>query len=344
MKLFMLPLLLLASCSSWKQKDFEKSLEKPVEESHIEVPEQDQKILQKFEVTETAAIPVVPPKIIKLTKTKVAKKAVISKEVKATPVAPTVKELPKDYPEEMISINEKGKKVWALYKPNHILNQKIFLDIHFLGMTVGKIMVMNKGRQFVNGKEVWHFHSRFKSAPFYSSIYELDDVVDTYVATEDFLSVRYSLVQRESKQAVDDLQLFDRDQLQAFWFYKQKKSDGNIRNKDQKKPIPFFSIDPFSVVFFFQGLPLRDGDRYEIPIVNKADILIFDSLVEGRETIETEFGKKKSIRVHATTQYSGDQLKSGELYFWFSDDEERKLLKARAKIKIGSVTADIVKD
>jgi hypothetical protein len=343
MKFFILALLLLASCSSWKQKDFEKSLEKPLEESHVDVPQQDQKILEKFEVKDTPAVSVGPEvPIAKVKKVKGYKKAAVATQLK--PVIEVVKQLPKDYPEELIPLNEKGKKVWALYKPNHILNQKIFLDIHFLGVTVGKIMVMNKGRKLINGKDVWHFHARFKSAPFYSNIYELDDVVDTYVASENFMSVRYSLVQRETKQAIDDLQLYDRDVLQTFWFYKQKKSNGDVKNKDEKKSMPFYSVDPFSVVFFFQGLPLLDGERYEIPIVNKGEILMLDSLVEGRESIDTEIGKKKAIRVHATTRYTGDQLKSGDLYFWFSDDEERKLLKAKAKIKIGSVTADIVKD
>jgi hypothetical protein len=86
-----------------------------------------------------------------------------------------------------------------------------------------------------------------------------------------------------------------------------------------------------------------DKDVYEIPIINKGKMLLLTSIVEGREELDTEIGKKKAIRVHATTQYTGETLKSGDLYFWFSDDEKRVLLKAQAKIKIGSVTADIVK-
>src|SRR5690606_19155906 len=105
---------------------------------------------------------------------------------------------------------------------------------------------------------------------------------------------------------------------------------------------PYFSIDPFSVLFFYQGLPLKDGDIYEIPVINKGKVMILRSVVEGRETIDTEKGDKKAIRVHATTKYTGETLKSGDLYFWFSDDDRRTMLKAQAKIKIGSVTADIV--
>jgi hypothetical protein len=261
-----------------------------------------------------------------------------------TPTQPQVigpRPLPKDYPQELIALNAKAKKVWDLYKPNHRADEKVFLDIHYLGMTVGKIMISNKGKKVINGKEVWHFHARFKSAPFYSNIYELDDTVDTYVTSDQFLSSRYSLIQRETKQDIDDLQLHDRDLYKTFWFYHQKKSDGTVRDKKDEKFIPFYSIDPFSVVFFYQGLPLKNGDTYEIPLINKGKVLILKSVVEGREKIATAKGTKNAIRVHATTKYTGETLKSGDLFFWFSDDDKRTFLKAQAKIKIGSVTGDI---
>lgn len=354
MKGVLLSLIIFTSCSTWKQKDFEKDLNKPTEEaSPVVTSKKEEKILEKFEVQtvepekknapEAKPVPVKMKVEVKQTSKKPDAKPVV-KMVAEPATAPAVKSLPKDYPQNYITINTKAKKVWEQYKPNHFVDQKVFLDINYLGMTVGKIMVVNKGKKMVNNQEVWHFHARFKSSPFYSNIYELDETVDTYVTTDQFLSTRYSLVQRESKQDVDDLQLHDRDQYKTFWFYKRKKADGSLKEKKVEKPIPFYSIDPFSVVFFYQGLPLKDKDIYEIPVINKGKILILRSEVEGREVIETEEGTRKAIRVHATTKYTGETLKSGDLYFWFSDDNKRVLVKAQAKIKIGSVTADIVEN
>lgn len=348
-------LLVLSACSSWKQKDFKKELEKEpeVEAQPTVATETDKKVLEKFEVEDVKEDkkaeepkkeePKAPK--VKIEARKPSPKAAPKQVVKVIPApvkAPAAKALPADYPPEMLQMNAKAKAVWELYKPNHRVDEKAYLDIHYLGMTVGKIMVSNKGKKMINGKEVWHFHARFKSAPFYSNIYELDDSVDTYVTSDQFLSIKYSLIQRETKQDVDDLQLYDRDQMKTFWFYHQKKSDGTVRDKKEEKYMPFYSVDPFSVVFFYQGLPLKNGDIYEIPIVNKTKILILRSQVEGREKIETEKGSRNAIRLHATTKYTGETLKSGDMYFWFSDDEKRTLLKAQAKIKIGSVTGDIV--
>jgi hypothetical protein len=357
-KRFMLALLIFsAGCSSWKQKDFEKDLDKASEEAlpEISATPKEEKILEQFEVKpalekkdndKPAAKPQPKPKVvIKKVQTKSGPKTVaVEVPPPGKQVKPIVKTLPADYPPEFISVNEKAKKVWDLYKPSHTIDEKVYLDIHYLGMTVGKIMVMNKGKKMVDDKEVWHFHARFKSAPFYSNIYELNDTVDTYVTTDQFLSKRYSLIQRETKQDIDDLQLHDHDQFKTFWFYKRKKSDGSVKEKKEEKPIPYYSIDPFSVLFFYQGLPLKNGDVYEIPVINKGKVLILKSMVEGRERIKTDKGTKNAIRLHATTNYTGETLKSGDLYFWFSDDSKRTLLKAQAKIKIGSVTADIVEN
>lgn len=344
MKTLWLAVLLLGSCSSWKQKDFEKDLEKSPDASPV-ITEEQAPILEKYEVTEVKEKPA--PVVKEKTKAVVQKKAAAApkKEIPKAPEAPVVKSPPADYPPEMVSTNEKAKKVWDVYKSNHFVDEKIFLDIHYLGMTVGKIMVTNKGKKMIDNKEVWHLHARFKSAPFYSNIYELDDTVDTYVTTDKFLSVKYTVIQRESKQNVDDIQLLDHDALKVYWLYHSKRlSDGKKKNKKEEKYIPYYSIDPFSSLFLYQGLPLKNGDLYEIPVVNKGKVLIMRSKVLGRETIETESGVRKAIKLQATTQYTGDKLKSGDMTFWFSDDEKRSLLKAQAKISLGAVTADIVKE
>lgn len=357
MKIWLVLALLVVGCSSRKkEKEFQKSLDVAEDkETKVQV-EAPTTLLEKFEVKQADEVQAQVEKNKEAPKPKPTSKAATTrtstsatmkkKETKATevkPAEPEVAKLPDKYPDGLKAVNEKAEKAWSQYKTNHFVNEKVFLDIHYLGMTVGKIMVTNRGKKIINGKEVWHFHSRFKSAPFYSGIYELDDTVDTYVTTDKFLSIRYSLIQRESKQDVDDLQLHDRDQMKTFWFYKQKKSDGTVRNKKKDAFIPYYSIDPFSVLFFYQGLPLKNGDVYEVPVINKSKVLILRSEVEGREVIDTEIKDKvKAIRVHATTKYTGETLKSGDMYFWFSDDEKHTLLKASAKIKIGSVTADVV--
>ncbi len=356
MKLFYLPLMGIVACGSWNQKDFRKEIEKTKEqEVRVQVSEE---LREKFEIQPSEIVPTKKAqeiKKIKDDKKKPSSQLVLKNKTQQNPFVKKSRvinkvgtkknisvQLPSDYPEDLKSLNERVKKVWTDFKPNFEINKKTYLDINYLGMTVGKIMLTSLGKKMINNREVWHFHARFKSAPFYSKIYELDDTVDTFVTTDEFISSRYSLIQRESKFDIDDLQLYDRDQLKSFWFYKQKKSDGKIKNKKKEIFIPYFSIDPFSILFFLQGLPLKDGDLFEIPVVNKGKILIVKTSVEGRESIQTKDGLRKVIKIHATTKFKGDHLKDGDMYLWFSDDETKSLIKIKAKIKIGSITADLV--
>jgi hypothetical protein len=224
-KIWFLAILLLSGCASSRkeEKAFQESLDKPNEVKEIKV-EAPPKLLEKFEPEKLPE-----EKKIKKTVLKTEDKVIVVVEKQlAKPLkpdlspaevpAPIEDRLPKDYPPEMLKLNQQAKSIWEKYKPNHTEGEKIFMDIHYLGMTVGKIMITNRGKKMINGKEVWHFHARFKSAPFYSKIYELDDTVDTYVTTDQFLSLRYSLIQRESSMDIDDLQLHDRDKLKTHWF------------------------------------------------------------------------------------------------------------------------------
>jgi predicted RNase H-related nuclease YkuK (DUF458 family) len=122
--------------------------------------------------------------------------------------------------------------------------------------------------------------------------------------------------------------------------FMKKDTDGRKRDKELVNERMVFEVGK-SIEVATQIAELLDV--YEIPLINKAKILILKSVVEGRETIETEVHKKvRAIRVHATTKYTGETLKDGDLTFWFTDDAKRTLIKASAKIKLGSVTADIV--
>lgn len=167
MKFLLLALLLTTGCSSKKKdKDFQESFKQndPAAEVQVEAPAP---LLEKFEVVDNSTpapkLPEAPkPEVTKKTATLTpAKKVIAAPKLleKPLPVAnpvATPSKIPEDYPAALLAINAKAEKVWKSYKPNHQVDEKVFLDIHYLGMTVGKIMVINKGKKMINGKEVWH--------------------------------------------------------------------------------------------------------------------------------------------------------------------------------------------
>jgi len=243
---------------------------------------------------------------------------------------------PDDYPSEYIDTIKDGKLLWSQFTPRAPVGEFMVMDIYYAGVTVGSIGISIKPNQVIGDKEVHHFYAQMKSAPFYKLVYELDDVVESFVDVKTFLPIKYSLVQRESKHSIDDIQLFDREQLKTY--YRLKKVKVGVEHKESKDVhIPYYSQDALSALFFLRGLPLKNGDKYSYYIATRGRITKMNVDVVGVEKISTPIGARDAIHLRATTQYSGDLVKKGHMDYWLSNDDQRIFLRFDAQIKLGSV-------
>lgn len=317
--------------------------------SSKKVQENNDKMMNEFEVSQDVKKKFEEVAIKKEEPVKVSKQEGPLKEIKNTkskkvqsqslkPINP----YPDNYPKEHQELHEITKKFWKDFSYAGAIGEETYMDINYLGVTAGKIVLKIENDTNIGGKDSFHFHARLKSAPFYRYIYELDDTIDSYVEKENFIPLKFSLIQRESSQDIDDLELFDHDKRRVYWFWKRIIKDKEKKNsRDDFSPMQF--QDPLSVVFFIRGLPLVVGSKYEIPIVNKGRVEILTIEPEKIEEISTVLGKHQAIKVKAFTKYTGDTLKSGDMTFWFSQDKDKHFLKFKAKIKLGSISGDLTK-
>ncbi len=333
---------------AWNSKDVSKwfKADTEVDDSQMVQIGVDQQDVDKFSVQEVNATAPTEVKKSPLSQNSksspksTTKNTATSKQKIKSVEAPVVKSIyPEDFPAELKELDQKTKTTWELFKPYLNKDEKIMLDVDYLGMTVGKVVVGYRGLKMMGDKSVHHFQAFFKSAPFYSAIYEIDDQLDTFVDTESFTSKRYNLIQKESSQNVNEVQLYDRELLKTSAYQKAVKNKVET-SKKWEGAIPHWYIDPLSVLWLLRGMPLQNGDVYTIPVVNKAKVLVLTARVEKREEIKIKTGKIDTIRVQASSQYTGRTLKSGDMTLWFSNDQERRLLKMQAKIKLGSIFAE----
>jgi hypothetical protein len=250
-------------------------------------------------------------------------------------IAPVVS-FPTDYPAEYVQSFNTSKSLWQQFSPRAPIGEFMVMDIYYAGVTVGSIGISIKPNQVIGEKEVHHFYAQMKSAPFYKLVYELDDVVESFVDVKTFLPVKYSLVQRESKHSIDDIQLFDREQLKTY-FRMKKVKEGKQHNESKDVHIPYYSQDALSALFFLRGLPLKNGEKYSYYIATRGRVTKMNVEVVGVEKISTPIGERSAIHLKATTQYSGDLVKKGHMDYWLSNDDQRIFLRFDAQIKLGSV-------
>lgn len=344
--------LLVNSCSTNHKKEKEEILKTDTPSTDlVEVFDVEKKQAEEFKAEETK-VPVVPAEPVVTTPAKTAKtpkvKTPPKKEVKpievaaaATPAVPPASVYPAGYPEEYKAYDVKSKLVWEKFKPMFYAGEQSVMAITYLGVTAGYITIMSKGISKVKDKDSYHYYARFKSSDSYRYFYWLDDYIESFVEKGSFLPLKYQLIQREKKQNVDDLQLFDFEKMMTYHWFKKVK-DGQTKNEKIEKPLPRYAQDSFSALQFVRGLPLTKGDVYEIPVVTRGKIWQLKVEVDGVETTNVNGKDVRAIKIRAETSFPGVLKKSGDIIFWYGAEAERKLLKFQAKVKIGSIFGELV--
>lgn len=289
----------------------------------------DKIILDKFKEKSTSSI---SKKVNKKTLVK------INKHTPSTKIKRSISSIPKKI--EQVVFDE-YEKFWTKSRPIVDVGESFIFEVSYFGITAGHIKLTTESEKIVNGKPRYHFNASMRSARFYSAFYSLDDSIDSYIDKESFLPVKYVLTQRESGQSVDDLQIFDHDKNETHVFYKRlKKGKKKVYRKIASIPSSFH--DSYSAIHFVRSFPLKIGDKYEFPVITRGKKWILKVDAVKHENIKIMGEYTKAIKIKAETHYPGVLEKKGDINFWFSADRHKKLLKFDAKVKIGTVTGDLV--
>ena len=324
-------------------KDFkiEKDVMDKFAEKKIEQPGQNDKLTKKKANLK--------PK--KISKKKTKKRQALKKKVKEEKVeVPTASsqeasvpdfKYPENFPENLQDMDYESEKYWNKYHPYIIPGEQAIFAIKYGIISTGNITIETLPDTVLGDEDVYHIQARVKTSDYYSYLYELDDLCDSFIQKDKFIPLKFSLIQRESAQDIDDLQLFDLDSLSNYSFYKRVTKEKTKKEKN-KNLIPRYFQDPLSIMYFVRGLPMNFGETYAIPFANKGKIEMLYATPEKTETISTKIGSREAYKVNLTTEHEGKTIKGGKMTFWFAKDETRVFLKFNAKIKIGSISGDIL--
>ncbi len=230
--------------------------------------------------------------------------------------------------------------LWKSFKKDYLYpSEQMSVNISYMGINAASVLIkMRKNLASIGSKETYVFFARAKTASFYKWIYELDDIVESFVDVNEFVPLKYNLVQRESKKDIDHIELYDRDKGMTHFRYKRVTKDGKVTHRKKDKKMPHFSQDFLSVFFFFRGLPLELGKKYVIPITTKGTT--WNMLIKPISKVKMNVGKLKNIqaiKLQVFNKYSGDLSKKGAMEFWISDDKYRRFLQVKTDTKIGKV-------
>jgi hypothetical protein len=219
------------------------------------------------------------------------------------------------------------------------IGEKAVYEVTYFGVPAAYFTMTILPFQFINGRKVYHSRSYAESHPLFRLVYRLDDTVDTFFDYEGLFSHRFQMNLDETKQKRETLELYDHEQARVFYRNYWAPNDQAARRSEGYFPMPRFSQDSVSSLYFLRGVPLKIGDKFEFEVAQEGKHFQALITVEGREKINSKLGEKDTIRLRIGARINGQLKKPDDNFMWVTDDDRRICLRLEAKVKIGTIAA-----
>jgi len=215
------------------------------------------------------------------------------------------------------------------------IGEKLTYEIRWMGIPVGLACFNVKEIVQINSRDCYHICVSVRSNAFLSKIYKVDDEFQTYIDKENLYSLRF--IKRQAEGRYRSHEVVDYDQQAHKALYKSLLNDStkefNIEENSQ---------DDLSSIYYFRMKDI-EADKPVFINVNADEknwILQIDFLEQGIMNL-SRIGDLDAIAVEPVAKTTdGKPLEKGRVWLWFSADENRIPLAAKAKASIvGTVSA-----
>ncbi|MGJ8683264.1 MAG: DUF3108 domain-containing protein [Nonlabens sp.] len=209
--------------------------------------------------------------------------------------------------------------------------------IHY-GIFNASYATMQVSEAKLDGKDVYHIKGKGKSTGLMHLFFKVDDRYETYIDRTTVKPYRFIRDIDEGGHTKNIQIDFDHEAGTAL--INDKK-----RDKVESMNIEPATQDMMSAFYHLRTIvditTLEKGDEFQLPMFFDNENFDFKLKFLGRDTIRTKFGKIPALEFRPYVQ-SGRVFKEEEsLTVWISDDENKMPLKIKAKLAVGSLTADL---
>lgn len=191
----------------------------------------------------------------------------------------------------------------------------------------------------LNGQPVYNFHvwgSTYKS---YDWFYKVRDRYDSYVDKETLKPIRFVRDTEEGGYVTYNDNHFDFGNNRATCY---RKGNAHKNGKRDTMKISDCTFDVLSIVYYLRNL---DASQYKkgdfIPVSVFLDEEVYELGVEflGRETIKTEFGKVRCIKLSPKLVAGNVFSEDAKMNVWVTDDKNKVPVLIESPLVVGSVKA-----
>ncbi|HEX7879814.1 MAG TPA: DUF3108 domain-containing protein [Candidatus Eisenbacteria bacterium] len=206
--------------------------------------------------------------------------------------------------------------------------EELTYAIKFGPIRAGTAVMSVVGEEWANGGKCWRLRSTIKSSGFFSGIFKVDDLTESWFDMKGLFSRRFTrLVNEGSYHRHDAVQI---DSARNLAFYHPKGDSVAVPPRTQ---------DVLSSIYFARGLPLDVGQSMQIPMHVDRKNAPVELRVLKRETVRVPAGTYACGVVEPILLEPGLFRNEGRVTLWVSDDANRVPVIIKTKVKVGSITA-----
>ena len=220
----------------------------------------------------------------------------------------------------------------ALLQTAYAGGETLRYTVSWLGIKAGELVMQVS--KVGDSQETFVIAITARSAGLLDVFYPVEDRFRTIVQGRMRLPSRHEMQQMEGRRINSKLTLYDQEKFRVT--HRKNDEPADIYQLEGPMQNEFSSFFVMRALSFAGDAPMivptfADKKRHEVVVT-----------VEGKEEQESVLGKKNAIKVQPHLKFKGQYEKVGDPLIWLTDDVWRIPIKIKAKIVIGSLTAELV--
>jgi len=217
------------------------------------------------------------------------------------------------------------------------MGESFHYKLKWIGLPVGHAWVSVKGKDVLNGKEVYVVETIVRTNRFASIFYRVKDRFVSYIDVERLIPLKLEVSRREGAYKKDATTLFDHEKGVAYF---ENFLDGS---KKQYK-ISSESLDIISLFYNIRSNKIRLHEKQFYELTFAEDVFQVEGKADKKKRIRLGNGKvKEAFRAKTIAKQDGKLFDEGTGTCYFSSDEHQILVRVVIKAPIFTrITATLV--
>ena len=202
--------------------------------------------------------------------------------------------------------------------------ERLSYDVYFGAIKVGTGSMEVRGIDTVRGRPAYHTAFSLNGGiPFY----KVDDVFESWFATDDLASLRFIQDQNEGTK----------ERQHRYEIYPERQTYDDLTDEKPEQPSVAEPLDDGSFVYFVRTVALEVGRTYEFQRYFKPDRNPVTIRVVRRERVKVPAGTFDAVVIQPVIKTKGVFSESGHAELWISDDDRHLILQMKSQLSFGSL-------